>query len=146
MKIYKILIVIIFFTTLSYADIKKEFPSYQYVFTEFEIDESFINNKEFIRFVEKNKMEYRNRYLTALKRGGLIMPTIKAMLNQKNISPLFMYISIIESEFSPNATSRIGAGGLWQLTKNSGYILMQILMNDMTLSRQLIQPLSTLFK
>jgi len=123
MKIFRILIIIISFNTFSYTssftDIKKEFPSYQDIFSEFGIDESFINNKEFIQFVERHKREFRYRYKKGLKRGELIIPTMQEMLHNQKISPLFIYISMVESGFSPTAISRSGEGGLWQIGKNS---------------------------
>ena len=120
MKIYKLLIISLFCSFLAHADIKSEFPSYAYVLTEFNIDESFIDNSEFKRFVQKNKYEYRRRFIEAVKRGGLIIPTIKEMMYQHDISPVFLYISMIESEFDTKAKSHTGAGGLWQFTVNTG--------------------------
>ncbi|CAA6806041.1 MAG: Membrane-bound lytic murein transglycosylase D [uncultured Sulfurovum sp.] len=120
MKFYKLLIISLFFTSFSYADIRSEFPSYSYVLTEFDVDERFIDNAEFKNFVHKNKREYTKRYINAVKRGGLIIPTIKEMMYQKDISPVFLYIAMVESAFDPEAVSRTGAGGLWQFTVNTG--------------------------
>jgi len=120
MKFYKLLIISIFFSFLAHADIKSEFPSYSYVLTEFDVEESFIDNPEFKKFIQKNKYEYRKRFIKAVKRGGLIIPTIKEMMYQNDISPVFLYISMIESEFDTKAKSHTGAGGLWQFTINTG--------------------------
>jgi membrane-bound lytic murein transglycosylase D len=120
MNFYKILIISIFFTSLAYSNIRTEFPSYSYILTEFDVEEKFIDNPEFRMFVEKNKREYRQRFIKAVKRGALIIPTIKEMMYVNDISPVFLYISMIESEFNPKAKSRTGAGGLWQFTFNTG--------------------------
>ena len=120
MKLYKLLIISLFFTSFAYSDIKSEFPSYSYVLTEFDVEENFIDNPEFKRFIQKNKHEYKKRFIKAVKRGGLIIPTMKEMMYQNDISPVFLYISMIESEFDPKAKSRTGAGGLWQFTVNTG--------------------------
>ena len=119
MKIYKLLIISLLFSSLAYSDIRREFPSYSYVLTEFDVDENFIDNPEFKRFVQVHKREYKKRFIKAVKRGGLIIPTLKEMMYQKDISPLFIYISMVESEFNPLAKSRTGAGGLWQFTENT---------------------------
>jgi len=119
MKFYKLLIISFFLTSFAHSDIRSEFPSYSYVLTEFDVDEKFIDNPEFKRFVEVNKRIYRKRFIQAVKRGGLIIPTIKEMMYQKDISPLFLYISMVESAFNPTAKSRTGAGGLWQFTVNT---------------------------
>lgn len=120
MNFYKILIISLFFTSFVDADIRSEFPSYSYVLTEFDVEERFIDNPEFKNFVHQHKREYRKRFIKAVKRGGLIIPTIKEMMYQQDISPVFLYISMVESAFNPEAKSRTGAGGLWQFTVNTG--------------------------
>lgn len=122
MNLSKILILTIIITSFShtYSDLRSEFPSYSYVLTEFDVDESFIDNPEFKQFVHQHKREYRKRYISAIERGGLIVPTIKEMMYQHDISPLFLYVSMVESAFNPRAKSRTGAGGLWQFTVNTG--------------------------
>jgi len=120
MNFYKLLLILLSLTLFSHADIRSEFPSYSYVLTEFDVPEKFIDNSEFKIFVQKHKREYRKRFIKAVKRGGLIIPTIKEMMYERDISPLFLYISMIESEFDPQAKSRTGAGGLWQFTVNTG--------------------------
>ena len=120
MKFYKLLIISLFFTSFAHSDIRSEFPSYSYVLTEFDLNENFIDNPEFKSFVQKHKRAYKKRFIKAVKRGGLLIPTIKEMMYQQDISPVFLYISMIESEFNPTAKSRTGAGGLWQFTVNTG--------------------------
>jgi membrane-bound lytic murein transglycosylase D len=116
----KILILTIFISSFLYSNIRSDFPSYNYILTEFDIEESFIDNPEFQHFVEKNKYKFRKRYINAIKRGGLIVPTIREMMYERDISPLFLYLSMVESAFKPEATSRTGAGGLWQFVVNTG--------------------------
>lgn len=120
MNFYKILIISLFFTSFVQADIRSEFPSYSYVLTEFDVEEAFIDNPEFKTFVQQYKRAYRKRFINAVKRGGLIIPTIKEMMYQQDISPVFLYIAMVESAFDPEAKSRTGAGGLWQFTVNTG--------------------------
>ncbi len=120
MNYYKIILTLFLLTSSLYSDIRSEFPSYSYVLTEFDIDEHFIDNPEFKSFVHKHKREYRKRFINAVERGSLIIPTMKEIMYQKDISPLFLYISMVESAFNPEAKSRTGAGGLWQFTVNTG--------------------------
>ena len=116
----KILILSIFISTFLYSNIRSDFPSYNYILTEFDIEESFIDNPEFQKFVQKNQYNFRKRYANAVKRGGLIVPTIREMMYERDISPLFLYLSMVESSFKPEATSHTGAGGLWQFVVNTG--------------------------
>jgi len=120
MNFYKTVIISLFLTSFAYCDIRSEFPSYSYVLTEFNVDESFIDNPEFKQFVHQHKQSYRKRFIEAVERGGLIIPSIKEMMYQQDISPVFLYIAMVESAFNPEATSRTGAGGLWQFTVNTG--------------------------
>ncbi len=116
----KILILSIFISTFLYSNIRSDFPSYNYILTEFDIEESFIDNPEFQHFVQKNQYNFRKRYMNAVKRGGLIVPTLREMMYERDISPLFIYLSMVESAFKPEATSRTGAGGLWQFVEVTG--------------------------
>ncbi len=116
----KILILSIFISTFLYSNIRSDFPSYNYILTEFDIEESFIDNPEFQHFVQKNQHNFRKRYINAIKRGGLIVPTLREMMYERDISPLFLYLSMVESAFKPEATSHTGAGGLWQFVKATG--------------------------
>ncbi len=116
----KILILSIFISTFLYSNIRSDFPSYNYILTEFDIEESFIDNPEFQHFVQKNQHNFRKRYMNAVKRGGLIVPTLRKMMYERDISPLFIYLSMVESAFKPKATSRTGAGGLWQFVEVTG--------------------------
>ncbi len=116
----KILILSIFISTFLYSNIRSDFPSYNYILTEFDIEESFIDNPEFQHFVQKNQHNFRKRYINAIKRGGLIVPTLREMMYERDISPLFLYLSMVESAFKPEATSRTGAGGLWQFVEVTG--------------------------
>ena len=92
----------------------EKFPSYSYVFEEFDIDETFIYNDDFGIFVKKNEERYRKFYRNSLKRGGYLIPTFKSMLLQDGLSDLFVYMSMIESGFSTDCVSCKSAVGIWQ--------------------------------
>jgi len=117
MKFYKTLIFLLFFTISLFANIIDEFPSYRYVFNELDVNENYIYNKDFQNFVNKNKYRYRKLFIQAVNRGELIIPTMRELLYQKDISPLFIYLSMVESAFKTHAISSSSAGGLWQFVK-----------------------------
>ncbi len=120
MKFYKILILSLFFNSLSYADITDEFPSYSYVLNEFDVDVNYIYDREFQDFVYKNKEIYKKRFISAVNRGMLIVPTMKELMYQKDITPLFIYLAMTESAFKTEAKSVSAAGGLWQFMRATG--------------------------
>ena len=116
----KILILLSAFNLCSYADLTHEFPSYSYVLNEFDLDSSYIHNREFQEFVHTNKDVYYKRFRTAVGRGSLIVPTMKEMMYKSGITPLFLYLSMTESAFKTEAKSTSAAGGLWQFMPPTG--------------------------
>ena len=119
MEFIKILILSLFLTSIVHADIRREFPSYNYILTEFDLDESFIDDPTFQRFIRKNKGKYRKRFVKAMRRGNLIIPTLRKILEDHDMSYNLLYIAMMESDLKTDATSRTGAAGLWQIAKNT---------------------------
>ena len=130
MKFYKILIFFLLLPTLAFSDLREEFPSYSYIFTEFNVDENFIDNPEFKAFVHKHKNDYRKRFIKAVEQGELIIPMMKNIIYERDISPIFLYIAMVESGFNTKARSRTGAGGLWQIVVNTGKELKLTINHD----------------
>ena len=120
MKIYKFLILFLFLNFTANADITEEFPSYKYVFVELGVKENYIYNRDFQNFIYKNKRAFKKRYINAIRRGGLIIPTMRELMYQQDISPLFIYLSMVESAFKTEAKSSSAAGGLWQFMPTTG--------------------------
>jgi len=94
--------------------VSEKYPSYSYVFEEFDISNDYIYDDTFITFVKKNEKRYRRFYKNSLKRGGYLIPTFKSMLLQDGLSDLFVYMSMIESGFSTDCVSCKSAVGIWQ--------------------------------
>jgi membrane-bound lytic murein transglycosylase D len=94
--------------------ITQKYPSYTYVFDEFDVKKSYIHNPEFVNFISKNERNLKAFYRRSLKRGQKILPTMKGLLVGEGVSDLFLYLSMIESGFSQGATSPKKAVGLWQ--------------------------------
>ena len=120
MIFYKILIFITLLNVSLQADITHEFPSYNYVFNELNVNENYIYNPDFQNFVQRNKDTYKKRFIMAVQRGQLIIPTMKELMYKKDISPLFIYLAMTESAFKTEAKSTSSAGGLWQFIKTTG--------------------------
>ncbi len=120
MRVYTLLVMIFFFNSHSYADITDDFPSYSYVLNEFDVDVNFIYDREFQDFVYKNKDLYKKRFIAAVNRGQLIVPTMKELMYQQDITPLFIYLAMTESAFKTEAKSVSAAGGLWQFMQATG--------------------------
>ncbi len=106
---------IILLTVSSWAiPITEKYPSYSYVFEEFDIDGNYIYNDSFAHFLKKNEKRYQRFYQNSLKRGGHLIPTFKSMLIQDGLSDLFVYMSMVESGFNSESVSPKSAVGIWQ--------------------------------
>jgi membrane-bound lytic murein transglycosylase D len=107
---------LLFILTLSLwgGSVAEAYPSYRYVFSEFDIDPSFIENQEFGRFVKKNEKKIKHFYRRSIERGTLLLPILQKKLMDDGLSDLLIYLSMVESGFSVNAVSSKKAVGLWQ--------------------------------
>jgi len=112
---FKLVFIFIGLTSILFAfNISKKYPSYIYVFNEFDVDKSYIYDADFSDFVIKYEKNMKVFYRQSLHRGAQILPTMKGLLIGKGVSDLFIYLSMIESGFSTTAVSSKKAVGLWQ--------------------------------
>jgi len=110
-----ILLVFLFLTSHVFAlSLSQKYPSYKYVFHEFNVDDSYIDDAEFVYFVSKYESKMKRFYKRSLKRGKVILPTMQGLLVNDGVSDLFIYLSMVESGFSTSAVSPKKAVGLWQ--------------------------------
>ncbi len=57
----------------------------------------------------------RDRFARGLSRFGIFRDFIEKELEKENLSPEIQYLPFVESAFNPQAYSRVGAAGLWQI-------------------------------
>ena len=100
--------------TLFSLSLENKYPSYTYVFNEFDVDTSYLYNEEFKDFVQKNEKSLKHFYRRSLKRGETLLPMMQGLLLEDGVSDLFIYLSMIESGFSTDIVSPKKAVGLWQ--------------------------------
>ncbi len=113
--IRKLLLLSVFATLLlSAINIPQKYPSYSYVLKEFDIDESYVFEPQFERFVAKNEAKFKRFYRSSVRRGKDYMPMFEDLLVKDGLSHLFVYLSMTESGFQANAKSPAKAAGLWQ--------------------------------
>jgi membrane-bound lytic murein transglycosylase D len=94
--------------------LQKSYPNFETVFEEFDIQASYIENPDFMKFVTLNEEKYRRFYKNSLKRGAAYIPMFKQLLISQGLSDLFIYMSMTESGFQTYARSPKQAAGLWQ--------------------------------
>lgn len=94
--------------------LEEKYPSYTYVFHEFDVDESYLYDDDFTSFVFKNEKSLKRFYKNSLYRGKEILPLMQGLLVDDGVSDLFIYLSMVESGFSMDAVSPKKAVGLWQ--------------------------------
>lgn len=114
-----ILFALIFSALLWAVPVTEKYPSYSYVFNEFDVDDNYIYDDGFVSFLQRYEKRYQRFYENSLKRGGHLIPTFKSMLMQDGLSDLFVYMSMIESGFATNSVSSKNAVGIWQFMKET---------------------------
>ncbi|MCF6206701.1 MAG: transglycosylase SLT domain-containing protein [Sulfurovum sp.] len=111
----KFLFTLLFIPLLLLSEpIGQKYPGYSYVFSEFDVDSDYIENGDFVRFVQKNEKKLRQFYKHALKRENGLSEMLRKVLLEEGVSDLFLYVSIAESGLSTDAVSPKSAAGLWQ--------------------------------
>ena len=70
----------------------------------------------FINYYSKNQREH---FAKALARSGRYFPMIAKTLHEEGLPEELGYLALIESEFSPQASSPAGAVGLWQFVPST---------------------------
>ena len=109
--IYILLLIPIYSFSLSLAD---KYPDYTYVFSEFGVNETYIHNDDFEQFVLYNETRIKAFCRRSLHRGEELLPMMRGSLMEDGLSDLFVYLSMVESGFSPVVVSSKKAAGLWQ--------------------------------
>jgi membrane-bound lytic murein transglycosylase D len=110
-----ILLIQLFWVNIVYAvSIEDKYPSYSYVFHEFDVDESYLYDEAFTSFVASHEETLKRFYKNSLHRGKEILPMMQGLLVDDGVSDLFIYLSMVESGFSSDAVSPKKAVGLWQ--------------------------------
>ncbi len=79
-----------------------------------DIDPSFASNDVFLSMKENIKENQIRDYINVLKKGYAFIPTLQKIIEEEKIPESFLYLAMAESNFSPKASSRVRAGGLWQ--------------------------------
>lgn len=111
----RILVVnILLFSSTSAVSLAQKYPSYTYVFNEFDVEESYLYDEDFSDFVLGHEKNLKIFYTRSLLRGKEILPTMQGLLLDDGVSDLFIYLSMVESGFSADAVSPKKAVGLWQ--------------------------------
>jgi len=103
------------------VDIPHKYSAYRFVFDEFDVDRSYVENDDFQRFVATHERSLRQFYMHTLKKREYMANLLRKKLLEDDISDLFLYLSIVESGLRTDAISNKKAVGLWQfMPKTAG--------------------------
>ena len=105
---------VLWVTNVYALSLESKYPSYSYVFNEFDVPESYLYDENFISFVKRHEKTLKKFYERSLQRGESILPMMQGQLLNDGVSDLFIYLSMIESGFSTDIVSSKKAVGLWQ--------------------------------
>lgn len=100
--------------TLYATTLTQRYPSYAYVMSEFDIDSSYVYNRDFETYVLNHDKRFRKLYTVSLERGEFLMPMVQKQLVEGELTDLLVYLPMIESGFLTDVQSPKKAKGLWQ--------------------------------
>ena len=64
----------------------------------------------------------KERYQEGLRRSGMYLDTIRAILRKYKVPLRLAYLPHVESSFNTEAYSKVGAAGLWQFMRGTGKV------------------------
>ena len=76
-----------------------------------------LNHAKIDQWVSRLTTSLRGDFTTSLDRMGKYASMINAKLDAKQMPRELIYLALIESNFNPNAKSKVGAVGMWQFMK-----------------------------
>ncbi len=80
-----------------------------------DIESSFIRDYKLQKdYQYYQKIQNPKHHVSNLNEASLFIPRVKDILKQKGIPDLFLYMAMVESNFSIDAKSHVKATGLWQ--------------------------------
>ncbi len=79
-----------------------------------DIDPSFLGDPIFMQLKNDLSTVKKHHYMRMLERGSLYIPTLRKMIHDSAIPPVFLYMAMAESHFDARALSHAKASGLWQ--------------------------------
>jgi len=77
-------------------------------------------NRIIRQFIDKYEETRRKQVAVMLGIGDYYFPMFEQMLEKYRMPNELKYLSVVESALNPNATSRVGATGLWQFMFGTG--------------------------
>lgn len=77
-------------------------------------------NPRVVRFIDFFQNTMPSRFQTYIARSGRYTPMMRRILREHGIPEDLVYLSMIESGFSPHAYSKAHAVGLWQFISSTG--------------------------
>ncbi|MDG2334154.1 MAG: LysM peptidoglycan-binding domain-containing protein [Myxococcota bacterium] len=87
-----------------------------------------VSNKELKAHVKRIRFQQgqADRFRAGLVRSGAYADHIQEILGEMGLPPQLAALPHVESSYSPEAYSRIGASGLWQFTRATGRRFMRV--------------------
>ncbi|NPA82716.1 MAG: transglycosylase SLT domain-containing protein [Epsilonproteobacteria bacterium] len=115
MKKLLISLIVFYQTCFGFFGMDENFEKEIEILQTLDIDPSFARNDLFLSMKEDVQKSQINALLKVLKKGYPFITTLQNMISESKIPKSFLYLAMVESNFSPEAKSRAKAAGLWQL-------------------------------
>lgn len=116
---------IIFFSlspVFAYFSVEDNYYKQVQVLKSLDIDMSFFQDKAYLSMKEDMGQFKNKQFIRILENGTEFVPMLKDMIKEAGIPNAFLYLAMVESEFSAKAYSKADASGLWQFIASTGKI------------------------
>ena len=114
MKKIFILLLLSYSFSFAYFMIDDNYGKQLQVLKNLDIDTSFFHDSKLLDIRNEMSQNQAKYFLRTLKNGSEFVPMLKKMINDGGIPETFLYLAMVESEFSTKAYSKAKASGLWQ--------------------------------
>jgi len=118
----KVIVIFVSLITLLYPSIDEFGYNEQEIkiLQSFDIDPEFVNDTQYIKIKNFIQTSLKDKFLTRLDNGSLVIPILKQEIKKSGIPESFLYLAMAESSFILRAYSHKRASGLWQFMPYTG--------------------------
>lgn len=93
------------------------------ILSSFDIDSSYLRNKEFLQVKNAEGKAYKKHLLRAVNEEYNNLVVLQDILKDQNVPTDMIYLAVIESGLKTNSVSKSGAAGIWQLVPSTARAL-----------------------
>lgn len=107
-------------TCFGFLITENNYTQQAHVLKSLDVEPSFLKDTQFLSMRDDVDMYRTKHFLSILERGYMFAPALRQMIAEAGIPDAFLYLAMVESNFSVRAYSSARAVGLWQFMPYTG--------------------------